>query len=492
RGSHQTELHVAHLSLMRFDLMHQIHDLTVKVRSSHKAPGKGAIDVTTAFARADYGEREHPISLHQYTQDLKVAYAALYGAPSFVIETDGTFGKLEQPYLVQYPVANVSFGVDVAIDDAQVYAAREMYWRNPAGGTRFEARASYEGWSDAIRSTEVCSTGTIGCPEVASMYGREAAKVSGTFEQDFSFWQSTERTKSAGSLTVPFTIESGDLNTYRVLATAQFRDLMLELPQYGFLIEDLDALIPIDQEFATEPDFFVVPSKAGNAMGQKRFFDLNPFTERDSFFTVDRVQIGPEVVGPVAANLRVIGPVIAMDQIHAAYRDGFITGQFLADLNREDPEVAFRGHITGIKVEEGKGVLDANLAMTFVPTTLIVEGKVQVVRISKDHLYAIIDALDPYHEDEDLNRVRLGLKLGYPKYVRVNFDEGLMDTKIDLGGLAGAIRIDEIKGIPVTPFLEQYVQPYIERIFTPSLMYQEAPPEIDGAIKVSERSGGRP
>ena len=34
----------------------------------------------------------------------------------------------------------------------------------------------------------------------------------------------------------------------------------------------------------------------------------------------------------------------------------------------------------------------------------------------------------------------------------VKLDEGLMNAKIDLGGLAGAVRIDEIKGIPVTPF----------------------------------------
>ena len=291
---------------------------------------------------------------------------------------------------------------------------------------------------------------------------------------------------------MPFTIESGDLNTYRVLATAQLRDLVLELPQYGLLVDDLDALIPIDQEFATEPEFFVVPSKAANAMTQKRFFDLYPFTQRNSFITVDRVQLGPEVIGPVAANLHVAGSTIAMDQIHVAYREGFITGQFVANLDRNDPEVAFRGHVTGIRVEDGKGVLDANLAMTFVPTTLIIEGKAQVVRISKDHLYSILDVLDPYHEDEDINRVRLGLKFGYPKYVRVNFDEGLMDTLIDLGGLAGAIRIDEIKGIPVTPFLEQYVQPYLERVFKPSLMYEESAPEVGGDLQVSARSESSP
>lgn len=324
------------------------------------------------------------------------------------------------------------------------------------------------------------------------MYGREAATVTGTFEQDFSFWQSTERVKSSGSLRIPFTVESGDLNTYRVIARTEIRDVMLELSDYGLLVNDLDASIPIDQEFGTAPEFFMVPATVDNAIAQKRFFDLYPFTRRESFLSVDQVQLGQEVIGPVAANLHIAGSTLAMDQIHAAYRGGYVTGQFRADVSNDDPLVLFRGHLTGVRVKDSKDVLDANIAMTFVPTTLIVEGKAQIVRISKDHLYEVIDVLDPYHEDEDLNRVRLGLKFGYPKFVLIKLDEGLMNAKIDLGGLAGAVRIDEIKGIPVTPFLEQYVQPYIERILSPSLSYDAAPAEPEAPPKVSQAPESRP
>lgn len=324
------------------------------------------------------------------------------------------------------------------------------------------------------------------------MYGREAATVTGTFEQDFSFWQSTERVKSGGSVRIPFTVESGDLNTYRVIARTEIRDVMLELSDYGLLVNDLDASIPIDQEFGTAPEFFMVPATVDNAIAQKRFFDLYPFTRRESFLSVDQVQLGQEVIGPVAANLHIAGSTLAMDQIHAAYRGGYVTGQFRADVSNDNPLVLFRGHLTGVRVKDSKDVLDANIAMTFVPTTLIVEGKAQIVRISKDHLYEVIDVLDPYHEDEDLNRVRLGLKFGYPKFVLIKLDEGLMNAKIDLGGLAGAVRIDEIKGIPVTPFLEQYVQPYIERILSPSLSYGAAPAEPEAPPKVSQAPESRP
>ena len=50
--------------------------------------------------------------------------------------------------------------------------------------------------------------GTAGCPEVASMYGREAATVTGAIEQDFGFWESTAQMKSSGSFVMPFTVES--------------------------------------------------------------------------------------------------------------------------------------------------------------------------------------------------------------------------------------------------------------------------------------------
>lgn len=467
-GSHESKLEVSQASLVRRGITHALGGLRLTATTKHEAPGRGRIDAEVGLDEIRYGEAGWELTVRDYSHRVEAAYAALHGAPSFAIRTRGAIGEIRQPYFRQYPLEKATFGAEVDVDGTQVVAVREAYFRNPAGGTRFEARAAYEGWQEALRDAEVCTVGIEGCPAVTSMYGRESAMITGTFEQDFRFWRSTERTKSGGSFVMPFTIESGDLSTYRVIASAELRDVVLELPQYGLLVDDLDALIPIEQELATTPRFFVVPTSAANAIAQKRFFDLYPFTKRDSFFTVDRVQFGKETLGPVAANLQVVGATLAMDQLHAGYREGFVTGQILGDLSQDDPKVVFRGNVTGIEATDGKGVLDANVAMTFVPTTLIVEGKAQLVRISKHHLYELIDVLDPYHEDEDLNRVRLGLKFGYPKFVRLTMDEGLMNAKIDLGGLAGAVRIDEIRGIPVTPFIEQYVHPYIERLMSPT------------------------
>jgi translocation and assembly module TamB len=57
--------------------------------------------------------------------------------------------------------------------------------------------------------------------------------------------------------------------------------------------------------------------------------------------------------------------------------------------------------------------------------------------------------------------VRLGLKIGYPKRVRLHFAHGFASLAVELGGLAGAVRIDEIKGIPIGPAMARFLAPVL-------------------------------
>jgi translocation and assembly module TamB len=61
-----------------------------------------------------------------------------------------------------------------------------------------------------------------------------------------------------------------------------------------------------------------------------------------------------------------------------------------------------------------------------------------------------------------MNRVRLGLKVGYPKQVRLSFQHGFAGLAVELGGLAAAVRIDEIRGIPLGPALSRWLAPVLE------------------------------
>jgi hypothetical protein len=72
-----------------------------------------------------------------------------------------------------------------------------------------------------------------------------------------------------------------------------------------------------------------------------------------------------------------------------------------------------------------------------------------------------LDVVDPFHESANANRVRRGLAFGYPKFVRFQLHDGAVDTKVELGGVAGLVRIDEIKAVPLGPILQRYVAPQL-------------------------------
>jgi translocation and assembly module TamB len=102
---------------------------------------------------------------------------------------------------------------------------------------------------------------------------------------------------------------------------------------------------------------------------------------------------------------------------------------------------------------------------------------VQLVRASRSHVLDILDVLDPYHEMVTANRVRGALALGYPKFVRFFLHDGAVDSKVELGGLAQLVRIDEIRAVPLGPILQRYVAPTLEGWLPPT----KKPTAVDAA-----------
>jgi translocation and assembly module TamB len=104
-------------------------------------------------------------------------------------------------------------------------------------------------------------------------------------------------------------------------------------------------------------------------------------------------------------------------------------------------------------------VLDANATLMLAMEPLSLDGRIQVVRIGQQHLLDMLDVVDPYQENVNMNRARMGLQVGYPEFLRLKMKDGFLAIKLKLGGAASAIRLDEIKGIALGPFLNTYVAP---------------------------------
>jgi translocation and assembly module TamB len=171
----------------------------------------------------------------------------------------------------------------------------------------------------------------------------------------------------------------------------------------------------------------------------------------------------------VAGNARVDHDIVALDQLELNALDGKITGQLLAELRGLDTQLVFRGKLTGLRAPApgkasaaGRDPFDANIAIELAPYRYGLEGRAEFVRIGRDHLRALLDVWDPYHADVAANRVRLALLAGYPKQVRLHFASGFATLGIELGGLAGVARIDELRGLPIGPALARYLAPVLE------------------------------
>jgi translocation and assembly module TamB len=154
--------------------------------------------------------------------------------------------------------------------------------------------------------------------------------------------------------------------------------------------------------------------------------------------------------------------LFAIDQLEMLALGGKIAGQRLVELRGRDTEVAFRGKVTGIAPTAGPDRLDAHAALTLAPWRMTADGRVEIVRIGRQHLLDLLDVWDPYRADVAANRVRLALKVGYPKQVRVRMKHGFASLAIELGGLAKAVRIDEIRGLAIGPVLAKFLGPLLE------------------------------
>ena len=91
------------------------------------------------------------------------------------------------------------------------------------------------------------------------------------------------------------------------------------------------------------------------------------------------------------------------------------------------------------------------------------DGRVQIVRIGKAHLLDLLKLVDPYGENTDINRVRLALKVGYPKFIRLVFQDGFLKIKVKLGGVAKLVSIQEASDIPLEPLINHYLVPHLPR-----------------------------
>ena len=298
--------------------------------------------------------------------------------------------------------------------------------------------------------------------------GRQGLSIGGELRQDVAaLATATQPAKGKGTVIVPFRVESGDLVVYRTTARVRFEHVDLELPQWGVRLEGLDGSVPIAEDFTLAPVFHLLADGEDNAYARWRFSEHQPFLRRDDYVSINRLQYRDAVLGPFAGNMSLDRNAFRMDQLEVTMLGGKLTGQCIVQLDGERTRVLLRGNGTGIRVGGSDQVLDANAALTFLPGQRALDGRAEILQMGAEHVLAMLDLWDPYHEDVQANRTRTYLKLGHPERVRLRFGHGFMDVAITLGGLGSVVRIDEIRGIALGPVFQRWLDPLLQPLQPP-------------------------
>jgi len=176
-------------------------------------------------------------------------------------------------------------------------------------------------------------------------------------------------------------------------------------------------------------------------------------------------------VGPALASLRIKQNVFQLQQLDLQVLGGTVTGQMFLDVHPGAWRIGLLSRISGVDLRQllspaqGKqsnyAPVNARTALTFDLNQRLLEGQVNVTKISRPQLMQILEVVDPDHVDEQIALVRSALKFAYPKRVVIDMHRGLMDMTVDIAQLPRPMRII---GAPLSPLIQRFGGEWIDAL----------------------------
>jgi hypothetical protein len=195
-----------------------------------------------------------------------------------------------------------------------------------------------------------------------------------------------------------------------------------------------------------------------------------PLTLDDSLLTVVEVNVLERKFGPLRARLSLLQNMLTIDKLDADIFDGVLAGQGFVDIQPSRFVAGLQGRVTKLNTallsnkpeKVAPAPLSARLALVTDLSKALIEGRVDVTEIGKNQLLALIDVLDPSGADALLNKARLALSVGYPRYVGMQMQQGFLDLDIVLGGVLE--QQFKISNLPLTPIVNAKTQDLVKTI----------------------------
>ncbi|HEX3772089.1 MAG TPA: hypothetical protein VHV30_14535 [Polyangiaceae bacterium] len=386
------------------------------------------------------GLGDHVVDLAGIHDDATAIVTGDLRDPDTEITQRADVRAVEQDFVPGYPVANVSLALDGSRDAEGLVHITEIKFVNGAGGTSSEL------------------TGGIDLGP-----GRRRLSMTAKLAQDLaplSF--EPARFKGHGQLAAEAQLESPDLEVFRARANLKVAGATIEMPKYGVGVESADGSVPVTLTFEIGKRGFRMHHEAeGNPYSMLRFADQHPLLSRTGFLSIKSIKTPFVSIAPLVGNLEIEQNMVSLRQFEMGVRGGKITGQCGVNWNGAKSTAELHVRAAGVQSSHGEP-FDGNIAVVISAADRTVEGRAEVLRIGTNHLRDLLDLEDPLHADPGMNRIRTLLVFGYPKHLRLLFDHGFASVKIELGGLASLVSLNELRGLPMGPLIDKAIGPILD------------------------------
>jgi len=397
------------------------------------------------------GER---FSMRDSMQTLRLESDAFPQPALMNITLNGQIGTVDQTFYPAYPISDATINGHLTIRELSELSLDDLVFVNDRGGTRLALHKHFERGRLHSDSSAEQQRG-----------GGTRITLRGHLQQDLERIDAhPELLRAHGKVTVPFLLESGDGSLFRLQAELALDDISLTMPDVEVDIAGVQGRILLEEAFEWSPPLppRIVPHTERNPFARTRFADIQPFFIESNLLTIKRLRWREREAGPITGIAYIDRNIISLQNLKIEKAPGIITGALVVDYLPGAESIHFRGTATGLRSGLADSPLDANAAFVLTPATLEIDGRIQIVRISRTHLHELLDLFDPFREDLALNSLRKKLTWSYPRSVRIVMAQGLMSLQVDLGGLGALFQLGEIRGIPLGHFINRHVAPLLQ------------------------------
>lgn len=388
-------------------------------------------DLQLGDLRIGFGQHQLDVVRVQDSLDLVVTGDLEQGEGE--LTHDLRVGLLRQELAPGYSIGDLSIFLTARRRRDGLISVSQLRLQNPAGGTSLKLQG------DLDFSEE-----------------RRGVSLRGTLEQQLAkLWTVRPQYEGQGKASLSLSVDSGNLSLFRAKAALHLTEGTVRLPQRGISVESVDGEVPISANLILDRRGLRLARDAGaNAYSELRFADQHPLLDRRSYLSIAAISTPFFTVKPLAGNIAIENNRVALSQIEMGLRGGWLTGQGLLSWGEKDSVLELRIRASNIKSSHGER-FDGNAAVSVSTRSRSIDGRAEILRIGKRHLIDLLDVYDPHHADAAVNRVRRTLSYGYPDRVRLSLDHGFASARITFGGLAGMVRVDELRGIPTGALIDK-------------------------------------